>query len=198
MRPTGMNAQQVVLTGAESRDGELVLINAYAGPSSTDTPVRQKEGAVEGGEDEKEKGRLRSRQMQIKNNEEKREYKEKHQSEVVKDGGKEQTAKEEREMLQCRLVKYGPLCNCLHSYMWHILAIPHKVCRHWQFVLSFLSPLTLRGEPLIFNGTYWAAPRPSFSSHSRVASSCVDSKYSPPSALYASSLGACRGCKQGG
>lgn len=53
----------------KQRRRELVLINAYAGPSSTDTPVRQKEG----GEDEKEKGRLRSRQMQIKNNEENRE-----------------------------------------------------------------------------------------------------------------------------
>lgn len=39
-----------------------------------------------------------------------------------------------------RLVKYGLPFNCLHSDMWHILAIPHKIRRPRQFVLSFLLP----------------------------------------------------------
>lgn len=52
------------------------------------------------------------------------------------------------------LVKYGLPFNCLHSDMWHILTIPHKIRCPQQFVSSFLFPFSyLWGNPLIFNET---------------------------------------------
>lgn len=56
-----------------------------------------------------------------------------------------------------RLLKYFPLI-VLHSDMGHILAIPQKICRPRQFVLSFLfpSPRTSVRETINIKRDQWA------------------------------------------
>lgn len=61
---------------------------------------------------------------------------------------------------RARLVKYTLPFNCLRSDLWHILAIPHKICRPWQFVLSFFLPSSLPTsvkEAINIKRDHWAA-----------------------------------------